>query len=95
MQPEHDISPDCWCNPEEVEPGVYAHLEVPLNPSKEMRMAGASRLASIESTDDWPGKFDDLQIAAMTNLAERVWRSMLLEWCARRHSDGPEAGNDE
>lgn len=85
--PEHDATPDCWCNPREESPGVYVHLEVPICPTKEMRMAGASRLASIEHASDWPAKFSGLEIASMCNIAERVWRSMLLEWCAHRNED--------
>lgn len=50
----------------------------PLEPTDEMREAGAKRLVSVKSDTDWPDKFSPLQRAAARNEAERVWRSMWL-----------------
>lgn len=51
---------------------------VPVEPTAEMNDAGAQRLARWEAGCEWPESWSPLQVAAMRNEAERVWRSMCL-----------------
>lgn len=55
-----------------------ANKYFPLEPTDEMREAGAKRLVCVESDADWPDKFTALQRSAARNEAERIWRSMWL-----------------
>lgn len=49
-----------------------------LEPTPEMKDAGAQRLVSFEDNSVWPDSWDKLQVFAARNEAERVWRSMWL-----------------
>jgi hypothetical protein len=51
---------------------------VPVEPTPDQIDAGAQRLASFEDGSVWPDSWSPLQVAAMRNDAERVWRSMWL-----------------
>lgn len=52
----------------------------PLEPTPEMIEAGAQRLVRWEDDCEWPDSWSPMQVAAARNEAERVWRSMYLEW---------------
>jgi hypothetical protein len=51
---------------------------IPLEPTPQMRDAGAQRLVSFEDNSVWPDSWDALQVASAKNEAERVWRSMWI-----------------
>lgn len=54
---------------------------MPMVPSAAMIEAGAQRLVRWETgKEKWPKSWDVLQVSAARNEAERVWRSMWLEY---------------
>lgn len=52
----------------------------PLDPTPEMIDAGAQRLVRWEDGCVWPDSWSELQVGAARTEAERVWRSMWLEY---------------
>lgn len=52
--------------------------QLPIDPTQEMVEEGAQRLVSWDDGCTWPDSWDELQVAAARNEAERVWRSMWL-----------------
>lgn len=52
----------------------------PREPTHAMIEAGAQRLVRWEDGCVWPDSWSPAQVVAARNDAERVWRSMYLEW---------------
>ena len=90
----HIASPDCFCRPYQDTSGVWVHREIPLTPSHAMVMAGASRLAHVDNGCDFPDAWSPLELASMKNMAERVWRSMVLEFVEETNNNDAESGHD-
>lgn len=61
----------------------------PLAPTPAMVDEGAQRLVSWDDNCTWPDSWSPLQVAAVRNEAERVWRSMWLA-SAATPNDGVE-----